>query len=343
MSDIPTTRSAAADAPDALDSDHAPDFASAAKTQQTSQAPQTPRVADLAARVRFDLTTVRLFIATAELGGITRAADSLYLVPAAASRRIRDFEAQLGLPLFDRLPHGMALTDAGRAMLAHARSMLHAVDRMQDDAAAFLHGDRGVVRIAACTSAVMQFLPDGISAFNQRQPGIRIDLQESNSQGVMKAVKRGVADLGVYEGTLGQINLPTAPFRDDRLCVVTRVGHPLEGRKHVGIAEILDFDVIGLTEGASISLTLARLAAEADRTLSMRIRVGSFDSMIAMIAAGIGIGVMPESIAATFATGPTFVHLPIDEGWARRRFVICRQVDEALSGAARAVFDFLAT
>jgi DNA-binding transcriptional LysR family regulator len=291
--------------------------------------------------MRFDLTTIRLFIATAELGGITHAADSLHLVPAAASRRIREFEAQLGLPLFDRLPHGMALTDAGRAMLAHARSLMHSVERMQGDAAAFLHGDRGVVRIAACTSAVMQFLPSDISDCAARYPGIRIDLQELNSQGVMQTIKRGIADLGVYEGSLGQTSLPNDPYREDRLSVVTRSDHPFAGRERVGIADILDFDIIGLTEGASISLTLARQAAEADRALSMRIRVGSFDSMISMIAAGIGIGVMPEEIARTYAAGERFAHVPIDEKWAHRRFVICRQHDDALSGAARTVFDFL--
>lgn len=295
----------------------------------------------LATRMRFDLITVRLFIATAELGGITHAAESLFLVPAAASRRIRELEAQLGLPLFDRLPHGMALTDAGRAMLAHARSLLHAVDRMQDDAAAFLHGNRGIVRIAACTSAVMQFLPEHIGACHRAHPGIRIDLQESNSQGVIQAIKRGVADLGVYEGSFGRLNLPNAPFHEDRLTVVVPAEHVLATGASPGIADILDYDIIGLTEGASISVTLGRLAAERDRTLSMRIRVGSFDSMIAMVAAGIGIGVMPETIAATFATGSRLVHRPIAELWARRRFVICRQPDDSLSGAARAIFDFL--
>ena len=77
------------------------------------------------ARLHFDLTTLRLFIATAEQGGVTRAAERLHIAPAAASRRIVELEAQLGLPLFDRRLHGMALTEAGRAMLAMRQHHAH--------------------------------------------------------------------------------------------------------------------------------------------------------------------------------------------------------------------------
>jgi DNA-binding transcriptional LysR family regulator len=291
--------------------------------------------------MRFDLVTLRLFVSTAELGGVTRAAATLHLVPAAASRRIRELEEQLGLPLFVRLPHGMALSDAGRAMLAHARSMLHAVERMQDDAAAFLHGGRGIVRIAACTSAVLQFLPDDIRACHAANPNIHIDLQEMNSEGVVRAVQRGVADLGVFESSVGSVALPTLHYRDDRLCLVTLDDHPLardqEAGRSITIDKLLDHDLIGLTEGASVSITLGRLAAHAEKPLKMRIRVGSFDSMAAMIASGIGVGLMPEAVAKLIASAPHFHHLPIGDDWAARRFVLCHQQRQSLALAADSV------
>jgi DNA-binding transcriptional LysR family regulator len=309
--------------------------------RQAAQPSSSPGSRDAASGVRFDLMTLRLFVATAELGGITRAASSLHLVPAAASRRIRELEEQLGLPLFERLPHGMALSDAGRAMLAHARSMLHAVERMQDDAEAFLHGDRGIVRIAACTSAVLQFLPGDISACHLAHPNIRIDLQEMNSEGVVQAVQRGVADLGVFESSVGSVALPALPYREDRLCVLTLDDHPLalaaKGGEPVSVGALLEHDLIGLTEGASVSITLGRLAARAERPLRMRIRVGSFDSMAAMIAAGIGIGLIPEAVAEQIASSSRFAHLPLADEWAMRRFVLCHQPRESLARAADSV------
>jgi DNA-binding transcriptional LysR family regulator len=292
-------------------------------------------------RIHFDLTTLRLFIATAELGSVTRAAERVHLAPAAASRRIQEFEAQFQLPLFRRLPHGMALTDAGRALLAHARTMIHATARMQDDAASFLHGDKGVVRIAACKSVVLQFLPTDIQRCARTCPGVRIDLQEMNSHGVLQAMSRGLADVGIYESSLGPIDMPTSHYRDDRLVVVAPAGHALAQRSSVDMGDILEFDVITLDEGSAILINLERQASEANRVLRMPIRVGSFDSMAAMIAQGVGIGVMPEAVAATIAAGPAFCRMPIAGAWAARRFVLCHLPAGALPSAAQSVVQVL--
>jgi DNA-binding transcriptional LysR family regulator len=292
-------------------------------------------------RIHFDLTSLRLFIATAELGGVTKAAARMHLAPAAASRRIQEFEAQFQLPLFKRLPHGMALTDAGRALLAHARTIIHTTARMQDDAASYLHGEKGVVRIAACKSVVLQFLPGDIQRCAQACPGVRIDLQEMNSQGVIQAMARGLADLGIYESSLGPVDMPTMHYRDDRLVVVTPRRHPLAKRRNVGLDDILAFDVIALDEGSAISITLERQASEANRVVRMPIRVGSFDSMVAMIAQGVGIGVMPDAVAQSIARGTAFARLPITASWAARRFVLCHPQTGALLSAAHSVAQVL--
>lgn len=292
-------------------------------------------------RVHFDLTTLRLFEATAELGAVTKAAERVALAPAAASRRISELEAQFGVALFERRPHGMTLTDAGRALLAHARSMLHSAARMADDAAAFQHGNRGVVKIAACTSAVLQFLAQDVQRCHHAHPGIDIDLQELNSHGVMQALARGVVDVGIYEASLGRLDFPTRPYREDRLVVVTPADHALAACERVTADEILACDVIGLTEGSAISVALARLANATDRTLRMRIRVGSFDSMTAMVAAGVGIGVMPAGVARALAAGAPFRILPIEGHWAARQFLLCHLPAEALSSSTLSVLDLL--
>lgn len=292
-------------------------------------------------RVHFDLTTLRLFEATAELGAVTKAAERVSLAPAAASRRISELEAQFGVALFERRPHGMALTDAGRALLAHARSMLHSAARMADDASAFRQGDRGIVKIAACTSAVLQFLAQDVQRCHDAHPGIDIDLQELNSHGVMQALARGVVDVGIYEASLGRLDFPTRLYREDRLVVVTDAGHALAGCERVTADEILACDVIGLTEGAAISVALARLANARDQTLRMRIRVGSFDSMTAMVAAGVGIGVMPAGVAHALAGGAPFRILPIEGSWAARQFLLCHLPVEALSSSTLSVLDLL--
>ncbi|WP_084110508.1 LysR family transcriptional regulator [Erwinia typographi] len=299
----------------------------------------------IAPSIRFDLVTLRLFVATAELGGITHAAAQLHLVPAAASRRIRELEEQLGMALFVRLPHGMALNDAGRAILAHARAILHSAERMQDDMQSFLQGNRGVVRIAACTSAVLQFLTEDLRISHQRYPNIHIDLHEMNSENVIQAVQRGVADIGIYEQTVSHVSLPVIPYRQDRLCVVTPVDHPLAQwvaqHQPLTATELLQHDLIGLTEGASISIMLAQLARRLDKPLKMRIRVGSFDSMAAMISCGIGVGLMPEAVASQIISTSEFAHLPLQDPLANRQFVLCHQPQASLALATDNILSLL--
>jgi DNA-binding transcriptional LysR family regulator len=292
-------------------------------------------------RIHFDLTTVNLFIAIAESGGVTRGAEQLHLAPTAASRRIQELEAQLNVTLFERLPHGMALTDAGRAILAHARTIAMTVTRMQDDAASFRHGEKGVVRMAAPKSAVIQFLPFDIQKCALDCPGVRIDLQEMNSQVVQQTLKRGVVDMGIYEASLGSIDLPTLAYRDDQLVLVASHSHALAGRKSVSITDIVSWDVIGLNEGSAISIALERQASEAGRTLRMSMRVGGFDSIAALIAQSGGMGVMPVEVARKVASGEAFRHIPIEGAWASRKFVLCHQPLESLSLAAQSVIAVL--
>jgi DNA-binding transcriptional LysR family regulator len=289
------------------------------------------------ARIHFDLTTLHLFIATAELGSVTRAAERLHLATAAASRRIQELETQFGLPLFLRLPHGMALTDAGRAMLAHARNITHTVVRMQDDAASFRLGDKGVVRMAAPKSVVIQFLPADIQTCTVACPDVRIDLQEMNSQLVQQALKRGVVDLGIYEASLGSIDLPALPYRSDQLVLVTVQDHPLAKLDAVTLDDILSWELVGLNEGSAISIMLERQADEAGRMLRMPMRVGGFDSMAALIAQGGCIGVMPQAVALSVADETHFARIPIQAQWATRRFVLCHQPMKDLSQAAQSV------
>ena len=187
---------------------------------------------------------------------------------------------------------------------------------MQDDAASYLGGDQGVVRLAAPKSAVIQFLPTDIERCATACPGVRIDLQEMNSQLVQQALARGVADFGIYEGSLGGIDLPTLPYRSDVLVVVTARSHALASRRSVTIDDLLSDEVIGLGEGSAMAC--GRVSRGPGRVWSscMRTRVWAFPSPAALVAQGLGIGVMPRQVARSVASGARFARIPIEGDWA---------------------------
>jgi len=295
-------------------------------------------------RIRFDLTSIRLFIATVEHGSITRAAEQQCVAVTAASRRIAELEAQFGIALFQRRPHGMVPTDAGRSLLAHARALMHSVERMHNDAAAHADGHKGLARVAACTSAALQFLPGDIRAHQALFPDIDIETQEGTSYGVIKAVVQGTAEVGIYEAAVSTppAMMRTRPYREDRLVLVTHRGHPLARRRQVGFADILPCDLVGLNEDSALSMLLVRLAARHDGKLNVRVRARSFDTMLAMIQAELGVGLVPQGVAQWLAVSKTFRHIEIAEPWARRQFVLCHRHAPDISSAALSVAEFLA-
>src|SRR6185369_2805548 len=132
----------------------------------------------LSAMKHIDFTTLRIIVLIAETGSLSAAARQYCLTLAAVSKRLLEVEALLQVSLFKRVPKGMVPTDAGRMMITHARQLLYEMARMNANLSGFRTGDAGAVHVGGNTSAMTQFLPEELSKFSQRHPGIRLDLAE---------------------------------------------------------------------------------------------------------------------------------------------------------------------
>src|ERR1700739_2285353 len=122
--------------------------------------------------MRFDLVDLRLFIAVADARSITRGATRAHLARASASARIKGLEAALGVALLKRGRRGVELTSAGESLLDHARIVLHNVDALRGDLAAFASGARASVHLLANTSGISEHLPKTLAAFLAEHPRI---------------------------------------------------------------------------------------------------------------------------------------------------------------------------
>src|SRR6202040_2066739 len=112
--------------------------------------------------MRFDLVDLRLFIAVADARSITRGAISVHLALASASARIKGLEVTLGVALLKRGRRGVELTAAGESLLDHARIVLHNVEAMRGDLAAYASGARASVHLLANTSGLSEHLPKAL-------------------------------------------------------------------------------------------------------------------------------------------------------------------------------------
>ncbi|MET0533563.1 MAG: LysR substrate-binding domain-containing protein [Steroidobacter sp.] len=290
---------------------------------------------------RFDLRDLELFVAVADAGSIARAAERSHTVASAVSKRISDLEDGLGCALLLRGAKGVELTAAGNALLARARVLLHQAAQLDDEMRRHASGSRGYVRMFANISAIVEFLPDALASFAQQHPDIHVHLEEHISSDVATAVADNSADLGIVSELPAIDGLTTVPFRKDDLVVVLKPDHPLASRQSVAFADLVDEPFVGLHAGSSLNRLLARAAMEINHTVNWRVHVTSFDAACAMVAAGLGVGVVPKAATTAYIRSLSLASLTLTDDWAHRQLFLCVRSGAPLHSAAKLLFDHL--
>ena len=280
--------------------------------------------------MRFDLTTLNLVLAIAETRSITRGAEREHLALAAASKRLSDLEIRLGVALFDRRARGVDLTEAGRALVRHIRSLNASLHALESEVVEFSRGIKGHLRIAANASAIAECLPADLAAFSQAHPGIRISLEDLTSAEVQAAVAEGRADVGFFVPPQHEARLSCRHYRDGELAVLVPQGHVLARRERVPFDALLDFDIVGLHLGAAVHEQMRERAQALGRTLNVRVQVRGFDAIAQLVEAGLGVAVLPKGVAQRFARIFAVQPLGLDEDWARRAYLLAVRTQEVL-------------
>ncbi len=269
-----------------------------------------------------DAYNLQLFTAVAREGSIARAAACEHIAPSALSRRLADLEAALGGALLVRSPRGIALTDAGRLVLARAERIDHELQQLAGDVQALGDEVAGTVRLWANPSAVIGALPERLQALHGRYPRVSVRLQEGNTADVLRACLDDRADVGVAVQTDAPPGIETWAFADDPLMVVLPAGHPLARQRTLSFAQVLDHPLVGVQVGGSLHQTLSQRAAALHRPISFAVTVNSFDAVCRMVEAGLGIAVVPASAASAYAGTRRFVRRALDEAWAERQLCV---------------------
>lgn len=272
--------------------------------------------------MHYDLTDLRLFVAIAEEANVSRGAKRCHLAPSSASLRLKAMEDGFGAALFTRQARGVALTPAGHVLLEHARRCLAQLGQMHVDMTPFSKGVLNHVTLFANNNAINSWLPDDLLPLFRAFPSARIALEERLGTEIVAAVGQGRADVGIIAIEAEHPELQFLPYREDRLAVIAPARHSLARRRSTRFAACLEFPFVCLLNGTAMHTYLVNFANALGRELDVRIQVSGYPAALKMIAAGVGIGIVPMSALATATiTGLTVVEL--EESWAPRRHRIC--------------------
>jgi len=284
--------------------------------------------------MRFDLTDLRLFLAVSEAGSITHGAAEVGLSLPAASERLRDMEATGGVRLLDRSRRGVMPTEAGGALLHHARLILHQMAQMRGEIGHYAKGVRSTVRVLANTAAMTEFLPARLAPWLAANPQVDIELKERQSIDIARSVALGFAEIGVLSDAVDTTGLELHPFATDRLVVVTAREHALASTRQVRFADLAGEPFLALAGGA-LQEHLDAQAARAGLHVRPRISLRSFSDICLMAGSNVGIGIVPETAARRHRKATGIAIIQLAEDWATRRLSLCVNSEQDLTPLAR--------
>lgn len=275
--------------------------------------------------MQFELKDLRLFLLIAQTGSLTKASGQSHLSLAATSARVKALEEQAGMPLLIREARGVRLSPPGEAFLHHARAMLQQARQLKADLQEYGAGLRGHVRVFANTTAVTDFLPDILAAYLTTHPHISVDLQERPNAHIAHDIREGRADLGIIAGEVDTHGLRSQHFSTDRLVLVTPDTPAWRTHAQIAFAQVLQEHFVGMHRGSTLQTFLEQISQQLGQTLRLRIQLSNYDAMCRMVAAGVGIAVVPESAALRQRSLLPLHLVQLQDAWAvRPRYMLLR-------------------
>lgn len=287
-----------------------------------------------------ELRQLATFVAVAEEGSFTRAADRLHVVQSAVSAGVRKLEKELGTSLFDRSTHNVKLTDAGRALLPEARATLAAAQAAKDAVDDVRGGLRGTVVLGTMQAQGMRAinLVGVLAAFRAEHPGVEIAIRHSGGSSEMaREVVDGRLDLAfVALPGDGPPGLKLIPLTSEPIMLTVPAGHPLAGDADVELASLRDETLVDLPAGWGIRMAVDRSFTAAGVTRSIAFEVNDTATMVEFIRNALAIGMLPRSL---LETADEIAFVPIRDHPPQFQTAIAIPANRQLSAATRAMLE----
>jgi LysR family transcriptional regulator, low CO2-responsive transcriptional regulator len=234
---------------------------------------------------------LQVFVAAANALSFARVAERLRLSPAAISFQIKQVETMTGFALFERMGKRVALTDAGRALLGYAKTVLQALQDA-DQTLTALKGLTGGRVTVGLVSTATYFVPHMLARFQGRYPTIAIHLRDGNRQQIIEAMTKGEIDLAIMGQPPEGVDVSAEAFAPHPSVVVAPPGHPLVGRAGLAPKLLSDQPFIIREEGSGTRMLTDRFFREV-KLAPRVVMVSSSNEVIKQaVMAGMGLALL---------------------------------------------------
>ncbi len=251
-----------------------------------------------------ELRHLKYFVAVAELGSVSRAAEKLFIAQPPLSMQIKQLEDEVGVPLLLRYPRGVRLTAAGSAFLEEAKDLLARAERAKLVARHKDNVARGSVRIGYVPSAGHTVVPRLLRRLRALHPECEIDVRELVTAQQTQALLHGEIDFGLLRPPIGTNRLSLVCELSDPFCLAVPEGHPLEGTGPIDLREAAEHVFVGFTRqrGPAFFDQTLGLCTDVGFSPDLRYEASTLYGVLDLVGAGLGVAIVPAS-AATLGLG----------------------------------------
>jgi DNA-binding transcriptional LysR family regulator len=246
-----------------------------------------------------ELRQLEYFVAVAEEGNFTRAAERVHISQSGVSAQVKQLERELGASLLDRSGRVATLTPAGKAALSHARAALRAAAGLRcsvDEVTGLVRGSLTVGMLKGCT--ISPFF-DALASFRRAYPGVGLTLIEDDADALLALVRAGDADAALVAVAHSvPSDLAAISITSERLVAAVPAGHPLASQRSTTLAALASHTLICLPSGAGIRTAFDLSCAAAGVDAVVRLEAGAPPTVADLAARGLGVAVLSETTAA---------------------------------------------
>ncbi len=266
-----------------------------------------------------ELHQLRYACAVADTGSFSRAAEHCQIAQPSLSQQILKLEEELGARLFDRLGRSIRLTEAGRAFLPHARSVLETVAAARASIAVQQTDVRGSVSVGAIPTIAPYLMPAYAADFMGKFPEARLRIIEDMTPVLVDGLRDLSIDLAILALPLRHKDLELFPLRTEPVFAALPKGHPCAASRSLSLKDLRGEPFVMLRDGHCFRDLSVAACSSARITPNIAFETGQFSSVLAMVGAGVGISMVPEMAVDR---GADCRYVPLTDTRARRTIVL---------------------
>jgi LysR family hydrogen peroxide-inducible transcriptional activator len=241
-----------------------------------------------------EVNQLRYVCAIADTGNFSRAAERCRIAQPSLSQQVQKLEEDLGVKLFDRLGRSIRLTEAGRAFIPRARAILEQMDAARTSAADKNADLRGNVTVGVIPTVAPYLMPRYTASFAKKFPDAKLRIIEDTTSVLVQGLRDLSIDVAVLALPLRHKDLELFPIRTERLFAVLKKNHPRARAKSLALKDLRAESFVMLRDGHCFRDLSLDTCARARITPNIAFESAQFSSLLGMVAAGIGVSLVPE-------------------------------------------------